>query len=101
RSVVACPLVANKEVWTAWKQMRYFERSTQREAKSDSIVRRLWSFKSGERVRPRVQQCVIENEPEAAVVKTLAVEATIAEGLIQRELRSSGIVDAAVDKESV
>ena len=101
RGVIAGPLVADKEVWSARQQMRDFDRAANHEPYSDAVVDGLRCCESAERVLPRIESGIVENETEASVVEAPGVEAAIAESLIQGELRGGCVVHTAIDEEAI
>ena len=99
--MVAGPLIGDEEVRTMRQQVRDFERSAKCESGGDAVVDRLGCGESGKRILARVEDGVVENYGESAVVETFGVVAVVSESLVERKLLSGRVVHTAIHEEAV
>ena len=99
--MVTRPLVADEERRPAGQQVRNLEGSAEGEHTGDAIVGSLRQVQPAERVGASIRGRVIVDDGEAAIVEAPAVVPSVAEGLVEREPRGRGVVDAAVHQEAI
>src|ERR1700732_2872162 len=74
-----CPLVADKEHWTVFQQMRNFQRPAQCPHPGNPVVSRLRYVLSAQRKGAGVQGRVVEDDSDSAVVQSFRAVAMVAE----------------------